>query len=241
MDKNLELMVDLQKVDKELKKFDDLLEKLPAEVEQHSHDLKAAQEEMEKFKTELEAKKKLRAEKERGVEEKNEAVAKGKTKLHDIKTNQEYTAALAEIENMSKAVSRLEDEELELMEEIELSGDPEKVLKEKVAKEEKVFAEIKNQNNAKIEEVKGERGTVASKRDEVRSQLDASFAKQYDKIAAMRNGLATSEMKEDFCTECHTSVRPQMAVEVRSGKGLHTCPACLRFLYVEQTVEETAS
>jgi len=239
MDKNLELMVELQKVDRELKKFDDLLEKLPAEVEQHSHDLKAAQEELNKFKTALDEKKKLRAEKERGVEGKKEAVIKGKNKLHDIKTNQEYTAALAEIENMHKAVSKLEDEELELMEEIEQSGEPEKAIKEKVAKEEKLFAEIKSENNARVEKVKVERATVASKRDEVLKQLDPLYVKKYDKIASIRNGLAISEMKEGFCTECHTSVRPQMAVEIRSGKGLHTCPACLRFLYVEKVAEHS--
>jgi len=227
----LEQLVELQKIDDKIKTIDNLLVSLPEEIKAHSRDMDKAKEEFATFQKEIEAKKKSRLQKEKEVEDKNAAVAKAKTKLHEIKTNQEYTAALKEIENLTAAVGLLEDEQLELMEEVDSSASKQEELKKKVAEEEKAFSKIKSENDARIAEVKSEKDALIASRNDIYARVDNSYAKKYDSLLKSRAGIAVSELKEDICTVCNTTVRPQMIVEINTGSAIHTCPSCSRFLY----------
>jgi len=234
MKNSLKLMVELQKTDDEIQSFDSLLVQLPSQLEADSGHLKEARQKHAEFLKNLEETKKLRIRKEREVEEKQEAIKKANQKLHEIKTNQEYTAALREIENHKKSIAVLEDEQIELMERVEQSGREEAELKEKLAEEEKRFAAVKKEKEAEIEELKKQKEAVVSRRAELTAKIDPVFAGKYERVAAARKGRAMAELKGDYCSACHTMVLPQMAVEIRVGKVIHNCPNCYRFLYSVQ-------
>ena len=233
----LELLVELQKIDDKIDTIDQLLISLPEQIKRHSANMDAAKLNFDNFQKEIDDKKKSRLKKEKDVEDKIEAVAKAKNKLHEIKTNQEYTAALKEIDNLTNAVAVLEDEQLELMEEVDASAGKLAELKKLLTAEEKLFSEIKAENDARIEEVKAEKETIVAKRSEIYSRVDASYAKKYDSLLKSRAGKAISELKEGICTVCNTTVRPQMIVEINTGSAIHTCPSCSRFLYSAKLFE----
>lgn len=241
MDTNLELLVALQEIDSEIGEIENLLETLPREIEQHYKTCKEAKEEEENHRKKVEEAGKLRLQKEGEVELKKEAMAKAKNKLHEIKTNQEYKAALAETENVTKAISRLEDEQLELMEEVDASKDKEKGIKEKVREEESKFAKIKAENDARIEEVKEEKKKYEVQRNEIASKINPQYAAHYNKIFNAREGLAVAELTNGFCSACHQSVMPQVALEIRTGVKIHTCQHCMRFLYTVKEEKKVTS
>ncbi len=228
-------MVSLQGTDREIAKIDELLERLPSEIENFAASLNTAKAEYEEYKKKLEDARKLRQQKEKDVEATEEAIRKANAKLHEIKTNQEYTAAIKETDNMKTAISKLEDEQLEIMENLEKSMKDEGEYKEKVAKEEKEFALIKAEKEAEIDTIKAEKESLVVFRNETVSLLEKSYLDKYEKLATARDGIAISKLKEGYCEECHTTVRKQMAVEIRVGEKVHHCPQCTRFLYSPAT------
>ncbi len=235
MNKNLELLVELQKMDDEVMRLDALLETLPAEIEQSSDSFKSAKNEHERFINEVKEKNKLRLDKEREVEEKIAGMAKAKTKLPGVKTNEEYKAVLAEIDNMKNGVTRLEDEQINLMEELDGSKEQEKRLKKVVEEEGKKFTNIKTEKEADIEKLRKEKEESEKNRNEFAEQIDQQHLAHYAKIFFAREKKAVvkllGEEKEGFCSACHQKVIPQIAVEIRTGDQIHTCQHCSRFLY----------
>lgn len=237
IDKSLELLIKLQKTDNEISRFNELLESIPSEIGSLSESLDAAKEELRRFHDRAEESNKLRLAKEREVEDKTSAIAKSKGKLNDVKTNEEYKAVLKEIDNMQNAISSLEDEQLALMEELEGNKENEKQFGQKVEQEGANFKRLKAEKETEIEGIKKEKETVEAVKKEMASQLAKNLLAQYDKTLSMRERKAVVEMKDGYCSACHQTVMPQVALEIRTRAAIHTCQYCDRFLYVAKDGE----
>ncbi|MBI3581219.1 MAG: hypothetical protein HY098_03960 [Nitrospinae bacterium] len=227
----LELLKELQEADAEMTRLENLIRSVPEELGQQGTALESAKAGLEAFHKSVEAAKKERLLKEGAVETKTQGIAKAKLKLNEVKTNQEYNAALAEIENMKRAVSLLEDEQLEIMERLESARADEKALKERVATEEAEFAKVKAEKEALVAKLGAEAKTWAARRAEVAAKVDPAYLSHYDRIYKVRENKAVAGLKNGYCQACYQSVLPQLALEVRMGTAIHKCPHCLRFLY----------
>ncbi len=231
MEKNLALLIDLQKADDEITRLESVINAFPALMSQQDTALGKDRAAYEEYKKNLEAVNKARLGKEREVEEKKAAIAKSRMKLNEVKTNQEYHAAQQEIKNMEEAIGRLEDEQLEIMEKLDAAKAEEKGFKEKVAAEEREFAAVKAGKEEAVAEGKAKAETAHAHRKEIAAGVDRPVLSQYDRVFKVRERKAVAELKDGFCSACHQMVLPQLAVEVRTGTRLHTCPHCNRFLY----------
>ena len=231
MDKNLELLIDLQKVDDEITRMEAVISAFPALLAQQDTALGKDRAAYEEYKKNLEAATRERLGKEREVEEKKAAIVKSRIKLNDVKTNQEYQAAQQEIKNMEEAIRRLEDEQLEIMERVDTAKAEEKGFKEKVAAEEKEFAAFKAAKEKEIAEVKAKAEAAHARRSGIAAAVEPASLSQYDRVFKARERKAVAELKNGFCSACHQMVLPQLAVEVRTGSRLHSCPHCNRFLF----------
>ncbi|MBI5637516.1 MAG: hypothetical protein HZA03_06040 [Nitrospinae bacterium] len=231
MEKNLELLIDLQKADDEITRMEAVIGAFPAQLSQHGSALGKDKAAYEEYKKNLEAVNKARLEKEREVEEKKAAIVKSRMKLNDVKTNQEYHAAQQEIKNMEEAIGRLEDEQLEIMERLDTAKAEEKGLKEKVAAEEKEFAAFKAVKEKELAEVRAKAEAAHARRNGIAAAVEPGSLSQYDRVFKARGRKAVAELKNGFCSACHQMVLPQLALEVRTGARLHNCPHCNRFLY----------
>jgi len=241
VDINLELLIELQKVDDEITRIDALAKAFPEQLGIHGAALAAAKNEYDAFRKKLEEANKERLTKEKEVETKSAGIVKARLKLNDVKTNQEYTAALAEIENMKSSISRLEEEQLEIMEKLDTAKSEEKVHKEGVAAEEKSFATFKAEKEAELETLKAEAEQHRAKRSEIAGKIPPALLSHYDRIFIAREHKSVTPLKNGFCMACHTMVLPQLALEVRMGTTIHKCPHCLRYLYpVPEPREEEA-
>ena len=240
MDINLESLIMLQRTDDEITRLESLIHSIPDELSQHGAALAVAKAKLAAFHKSVEDAKKERLLKEGAVETKNQAIAKAKLKLNEVKTNQEYNAALAEIENVKKAISTLEEEQLEIMERLDSVQSEEKNLKEHLSKEEAEFAKIKAEKEAYVEKIKLEAQAYHAKREEITSKIDPAHLSHYDKIFKVRENTAVTGLKNGYCLACYQSVLPQLALDVRIGNGIYKCPHCLRFLYFLPADEEVS-
>jgi predicted nucleic acid-binding Zn-ribbon protein len=239
VDSNLESLKELQTTDDEITRLEAIIRSVPEELGKLGSALSAAKEKLAAFHKNVETANKERFSKEKDVEAKNAAIAKSKMKLSEVKTNQEYNAALHEIENMKQSISQLEEEQLEIMERVDSAKSEEKALKDQIAIEEQEFAKLKTGKEAYLENMKAELAKHMADRAEIAQKIAPQYLSHYDRIFKVRENKAVTGLKNGYCLGCMQSVLPQLATEVRMGTVIHRCPHCLRFLYfvAEEHVE----
>ena len=232
MNITLRALVKLQDVDTSIQEIQRKIYVFPETIRQLDKQLTENEQKVEALKTSIEEREKLRRSKEREVETQNEQIRKYQGQLLQVKTNKEYSALLLEIKTLKSKNSLTEDDILELMESIErakhaltssqkeLENARVRIQREKQIQE-KSLAEIQNS----LEKEQERRKILAQ-------DVDAGALREYTKLFNLRNGVAISTVEEDgVCTGCHVALTPQMFAEIKTGKYLHRCPICFRFLY----------
>ena len=151
-----------------------------------------------------------------------------------IKNNDEYRAALLQIEQCDKAVSEAEDKQIVAMDELEAAK---KVLAEKNAtlqaaqkKAEAVFAELETSKGNCQKEL----AVLSEKRPQLASAVEPALLKRYERLRTARNNHPTNPCfvpaDDGNCGRCHLSITPQELNDTIKGKVV-SCHFCGALLY----------
>jgi len=205
---------------------------LPREVDAIHATLQGRKQEVEAGKTRLDAAKKDQRAREKDLEVVQAKRSKTEGRLYEVKTNKEYSAVLAEIEDIKQEKGRVEEEILVLMESQErLAADIKdaesryKTRETQGKQEEAAFQE-------KLREVEAELALVRAERAELARQLPPAVLADYDKLLKARGGLALAQViKPNLCGGCRMTVTPQRLQELRAQSALLPCESCGRYLY----------
>jgi len=236
----LQQLVLIQSIDDEIADYKKLLAEIPLQIESGRTELEEKKRILSVAINELDALQKKRKDLELEVQGENDHMAKAKTKLPAVKTNKEYTAILSEVEAITKKVSGLEDQELEIMEILE---EKEKAVPdiEKLCKEEDTsFQKYKAKKDTEIERMKQELVLLLAKREEVSGKIEKIVVQRYEKISKSREGRAVVSLRGNICQGCFQQILPQMVINVKVGESIQQCSNCIRFLYWED-VPKTAT
>jgi predicted nucleic acid-binding Zn-ribbon protein len=116
MDPNLQRLQELQVLDSRVAGFERKLEAIPGRIQAIRDGLQQAKGAVDAIRTRLDGARKDMRTKEKELEYQGAQRKKLEAKLYEVKTNKEYSAALAEIEGAKVEKNRLEEEILGLME-----------------------------------------------------------------------------------------------------------------------------
>jgi predicted nucleic acid-binding Zn-ribbon protein len=232
MNPDLEKIVDLHRVDTELKRLDTELAEVPRLRQALEERLAGKRERLETAREVLETSRKARKDNESRVQVLEEKRSKYKGQLMDVKTNKEYTAMLHEIETVEREIGKHEDLILEEMERAEdLAGN--------VAREEEAFKAIEEdartegaELDARQTRLEDERRRMATERERMAAEVPEERLRLYQRIAGHR-GSGAAEARDGMCQACHVKMRPQVWVEIKTGEQLFQCASCSRILYYE--------
>jgi len=232
VDRELQLLIDLQVVDTRIAGLEREAARLPKEIEAIDAAVNESRTALEAAKARLDATKKSIRAKEKDLDVSAAKRAKAEARLYEVKTNKEYSAVLAEIEEIKQEKSRIEEEILTLME-----------------MQERLAAEIRDadaQLRRRESDGKAEAAVVGQKLLSVESELSAarqeraalahhvtpSLLVEYDKLLKARAGLAVVQaLPAQTCAGCRMAIRPQAILELRSQTRLINCESCGRYLY----------
>lgn len=231
MNKQLELLINLQNVDFEIEGLNDRLEKIPVEINHLYSICKGITDEINHIKKEIESHNKERREKERVVEIENDHLSKVKAKLPLVKTNEEYSAILKEIDGVKEKIKKLEDEDLALMELIEEKGRIQKEREIILKEEENKFQKDKTEKENEMEKLKNLAKERQMQRESISSPIDKKVFQDYAKVFKNRGGMAVVKFSEGICQGCFLGLPPQLASEIRKNEEIIKCPHCQRILY----------
>jgi predicted nucleic acid-binding Zn-ribbon protein len=229
MEEILDLLVEIQRLDDEIKQTESKIENIPKQIailEREIDSLKNALQEKNNRRHNI---KKNYVMKESDLADNESKITKLNNQTFAVKTNEEYRAILNEIEFLKKENKRIEDEMMNLLEE-------EESLKSTIGKLETETNELTEERTNEINELKKNQEELAQKLEDLEANFDNNFNKlpndvkeQYTKIKKVR-GNAVCLIIDETCTGCFTNLTPQFMNELKQRNEILLCVNCGRIL-----------
>lgn len=236
MHPDLEKLLALQDVDREIARLTEEVAALPKRVAEIETRLAGAKAAVEKTKGAIQANETARRNLESDIKGHQEKISKYKQQSLEVKTNEQYKALMHEISFAEQDIRSAEDKILELMEGTEAQEKAVKAaeteLKAQSADVEREKAEAKALT-AKDEQALSE---WSGKRNELRTGVSESMLAHYDRVIRARRP-ALSEARDQKCFACNVMLRPQKYNELKMGSDVQTCENCSRILYYDPAHE----
>jgi len=228
---SIERLLIVQDRDQKIRTFRLELKNLPAERTGLDTSLAASAARLDAAKqrardVELE-KKKL----EMDAQAKRDSIGKFRGQQFQTRKNEEFQALTNEIKRFEGDIVKIEDREIELMEEAEK-------IKLTVAAAEKEHSAAKAHTDrqmaeiaAKISAIEASLAELEVEREKLTEGIDEDLLYQYNKLFVNKAGLAVVALEHETCMGCHMKLTTQTAVKVKGSRDIVNCEQCGRILY----------
>jgi len=232
VDELLQGLIDLQQLDSRILLLEGELRQLPAEIEAIQAAVASSRNTVERVRAEWDSARKAIRVKEKDLEVSAAKRAKSEARLYEVKTNKEYSAVLAEIEEIKQEKAGIEEEILALMETQERCArqiqEGEAALKLREAEAQRGEAEVR----ARIQTLETDLDLLRASRESLVRQFPRDLLASYDRLLRHRNGAAVVQvLPGGICGGCRVALTPQRFHEIRQQSSLYTCESCGRYQY----------
>jgi hypothetical protein len=145
--------------------------------------------------------------------------------------NEEYRALTHEIDMCKADITKIEDGEIELMEQAEqVQKEASRLSRE--ADEIKKMAEGQiTQLNQREENFKKELAELERGRAELAAVVDEAALNRYERLFKSKGDMVVVGVHHSVCGGCHMRLPPQVLVACKSDQKIIACPNCGRILY----------
>lgn len=235
---NLQPLIQLHFLDREIAALNSRLSQIPIHMKEVDRKLERAQRHVQEKQTLIAENQKKRRDLEGDLALIETKRKKYKEQLDGVKTNKEYTALQHEIELVSQAIREMEDQILIHMEEAEAIKFQLEEAEKTKEREEKVLLEEKRVIQAEADRLEQEMNELRSKRQHWLGQIPPPIVEDYENLAGHRKGIALAEARDAICMECQMRIRPQLFQEIRRNDTIITCENCSRILFYIPTPDE---
>jgi uncharacterized protein len=162
----------------------------------------------------------------------NESINRLKTQQYQTRKNDEFQAMGHEILRYEDEIRKLEDQELELMDQVDK-------LKVEVAVEEKKATAAKDSINRQMTDL-GEKSKalearlqeLSKERKDLADKMDEDLLDQFERLFVSKGDSAIVAIEHGVCTGCHMKLTIATVKGAESGKEIVNCEQCGRILYV---------
>jgi predicted nucleic acid-binding Zn-ribbon protein len=231
VDIDFDLIIELQRLDTEIRNASLVLEGIPRLVQDVDKKIQATTKLVADAKDKMSQNQKKRRDLENEVKDLKVQTGKYKRQLNEVKTNKEYTALLHEIEESQHRVDSIEEA---IIAEMLAADDVEEEIKaalHRQGQEEDVLKKEKVVLDEKLQETEARFAALNKEREALLPRIPREQINLYEAIFQKKGGTALSPVTGDFCAMCHMRVRPQMLNEIRDRAKVILCEACGRILY----------
>ena len=165
------------------------------------------------------------------VESKKTQIEKYANQQLQTRKNEEYRALAHEIETCKAEITRIEDREIELMEQAEATQ-REVVRANLEASEAKKLVEDQiGQLNLREDNLKKELASLQQGRAELAVAVEETARVRYERLSRNKGESVIVGVDHGVCGGCHMKLPAQILVTCQGGKELVTCINCGRILY----------
>ena len=237
----LEVLAELQGIDREVRRRQTIHTDLLTEKEKWEQDIAQKTAEVATLREQWQEQDSLRRSKEQTAQDGTRKATDKRMRMSQVKNVKELQALQREISQIKESNSILEDEILEVMSEVE---GRESLLKQQ-EEELKTLLDEWNQRKqgleSEIAEVDEGMVETSKVREATAARLDDDLVGRYELIFSRRDGTAVVSVSSGICEACFMNIPPQLWNEVLRSERVNLCPNCHRILYYNPPVEEGKS
>jgi hypothetical protein len=165
------------------------------------------------------------------VEAKKKQIGRYALQQFQTKKNEEYRALAHEIQGCNDEIVKLDDAQLELMEQAEATQ-REFLALTRQAQDTKNLADAQLQELSDREQaLTAELAELEGNREQIKSAVEERALHRYERLFKMKGGNVVVGIQHGVCGGCHMKFPVQLVVTCQAGRELVTCPNCGRILY----------
>jgi predicted nucleic acid-binding Zn-ribbon protein len=227
----LEQLLILQEKDQHIRRLKLDLKRLPADQERAKAKLASDTEAVRAAKERVQLNEVAMKNLELQIQTRRDTIAKLKVQQFETRKNEEYAALGHEVVRYTSDVTKLEDEELALMEKAE-------TLKAQLAECQQALAATQalvDEELAQIAErqknVTGQLEEFGAVRQGLAGAIDPDLLERYERIFNHKGDAAVVELSGAICRGCNMKVTPACINAAKAERSLVTCPNCGRLVY----------
>lgn len=232
-------LIALQKLDTAADAARQRLAELPAAEAALATRIEQAAAEVETARTRLAGNQEARRALEKDVAGVDTRLARFDSHKSAVKTNQEFTALLHEIEVAKKEKDAIEERILVLMEDADALTAAVNAAEQAVASARREADETRKALAAEQRSLEEELANLAGSRKGEVAGLDPALLARYEQLLKQRRGVAVASMTGETCNACFVRLRPHVTQQVRRNDSIIECESCSRILYFEPPPEKT--
>lgn len=237
MNKNLEKLIEVNRLDLEVSKYDPLIEQKKAPMnEKISEKTKALKE-----KQELEA---LIARNEESLAKNNDEFAVITADIERIRNKIQESKSEKEMKNLDMEEGILREKSISFNNEIEAlekgiqaAQDKIATLDSNVIKLDEEISSMESGCNEAVQEIKKQQDEVSAKRTKAALDMETTVLRLYEKIRKWAGNTSVISMYKEACGGCFIKLNDKNIADVRRGDEIVHCPHCGRILYDSALVE----
>ncbi len=220
-------IVEIAKLNRELKQYPDSIKALEKEV-------KTLEKKLGTTKEELTNNKETQKKREEYLEMCKKNLEKYESDLMEVTNQKDYSLVLNEIDYAKKEIQTTEEELIKLIDEIETQEKEIEQLNGMLEEKNKELSEALESFESSNEEKVKKREQLTVLKGKLEKEIPIKYLKVFYTIAKKRNGVGIAKVEGENCSACHMRLRPQMINEMKKNpNALYYCDHCQRILVLE--------
>jgi predicted nucleic acid-binding Zn-ribbon protein len=236
--KQIEQLVELQKVDDQIHEIRKELTNAPKEIEDLKKSFSLSEEERARVLDKLEHLREQERRLNMEIEDDVTRIKKSKSKLMLVGNSKEYQAMMREMDSLEK-VNRGREEEKKLMtEELNRQTTAYDLAEEQYDKLKKLLAEKEAGLAERTEKALNELKRLDGKRRDTIKLVPLPVLSRYEFIRERLSYPVIVPVNSGVCSGCNISIPPQGFIELQKGKQILSCPNCQRLIYWDEHFQD---
>lgn len=238
MNKHLQELIELSKIDKAIDSYNPQLEAADKKVAKIQKKINAAQGELDELASAIADNESKVTSFEEQITLLSEQLVSNAKKSKEISTEKEMKALSLE-EDIAKEKMTFANEEIARLQTIiETKKSLLDEAREKVNALTEQFEEVNKEVSAEKAEIEKSKGEFFVKREESSRNIEQKVLAFYEKIRIWAGNTAVVPVKKQACYGCYMKLNDKTYSEVIKGDEICNCPHCGRILYIETETEE---
>ncbi|EJA8792080.1 zinc ribbon domain-containing protein [Campylobacter coli] len=234
MNKYLEQLVLLSKIDQEIDSFKPKMESISKTLKDAENKIAKFNIELNNLENEIQDVENQKVQNNAHISEFSAKIKELSKKSGAVKTEKEANALKIEEDIAKEQLDAANDEIVRLDKILENKELFKKELLEERTKEEQNLDEIKVSISSQMDGLEKERMNVYTKKTKLVAEMNQKVLSFYEKIRKWAKNTAVVPVKKQACYGCFMKIYDKTYLSVIKGEEIITCPHCGRILYKEQ-------
>jgi predicted nucleic acid-binding Zn-ribbon protein len=233
----IEKLLILQDRDRKIRQLKGELAHIEPERQALKAKTAAAQTALETAKTRVKKIESDRKDLELEVEAKKQLISKYANQQFQTRKNEEYRALAHEIDMCKEAIFKIEDQELELMEQGEAAQKEVQRATQAANDARKLMEEQVSQLADREQNLKKELEELEANREELATAVGEGGRARYERLVRSKGQNVVVGVQHGVCGGCHMKLPPQVLVMCQAQQELVSCSNCGRILYYTRDMD----